>query len=508
MIPLSRILLLILFISVLTTRGWGFTIVAYNVENLFDVDGIASYEDYAPDKYTPRHLLVKVQNIATVLSKLDAGRGPDIAILNEIELDQSPNSPPADANIWLDSVKNRTLEEILSESPLPTDVASQPAEVWLLKALEEAGLGRYHLAVSDELPGNYEDGRPRSVKNAILSRFPITNAKTVPTSNARAILEATVDVNGHPLTVFANHWKSGAGSIDNERIRMANARTLRDRLDEIFKENAQADVIIGGDLNSHYNQTLRYPAFKKSAINEVLGSQANELALESGEADLYNLWFELPPDQRGSDVYQNEWGTLIHLIVSKGLYDTAGVQYKDGSFGVLAIPGFNADALGRPLRWSRGSKPSGFSDHFPIFAQFQMAEAKSPNKWMPLSKPSLGDSAQVAPVREVSALGRFLTAIDPEKEPPDKDFRSSEFVGKIFLIDAPAKIGERGYLSVVVNGETYNVFSPDKKTRDLLRDMARTKSRLNFHGQLGIYKEQWQFFLPGPDWVIPAPTNK
>ncbi len=502
MFPLPRLLLFLLFISVLTTRGWGFTIVAYNVENLFDADGMASYEDYAPDKYTPRHLLVKAQNIATVLSKVDAGRGPDVVILNEIELDQSPNFPLADPNVWLDSVKNRTIEEILSESPLPTDAVSQPAEVWLLKALEQAGLGRYHLAIPDEPPSSHEDGRPRSVKNAILSRFPITNVKTLPTSNARAILEATVDVNGHPLTVFANHWKSGAGSIDQERIRMANARTLRDRLDEIFKKDAQADVIIGGDLNSHYNQTLRYPSFKKSAINEVLGSQGNELALESGEADLYNLWFELPADQRGSDVYQNEWGTLMHLIASKGLYDTDGVQYKDGSFEVLAIPGLNADALGRPLRWSRGTNPSGFSDHFPILAEFQIAKAKAPKKWMPLSKPSRGESDLVAPARQVSAKEIFANAINPVNEPPKTDFRKPKWLGKIFLIEAPAQIGKRGIVSVDLNGITYNLFSPDKDARDSLRELAKNHSKIRFHAQLNTFKGEWQFFLPKADWIL------
>jgi endonuclease/exonuclease/phosphatase family metal-dependent hydrolase len=502
MFPLPRVLLFLLFISVLTTRGWGFTIVAYNVENLFDMDGLASYEDYAPDKYSPRHLLVKVQNIATVLSKIDAGRGPDVVILNEIELDQSPNSPLADPNVWLDSVKNRTLEEILLESPLPTDAVSQPAEMWLLKALEQAGLGRYHLAIPDETPSSHEDGRPRSVKNAILSRFPITNVKTLPTLNARAILEATLDVNGHPLTVFANHWKSGAGSIDQERIRMANARTLRDRLDEIFKKDSQADVIIGGDLNSHYNQTLRYPAFKKSAINEVLGSQGNELALESGEADLYNLWFELPADQRGSDVYQNEWGTLMHLIASKGLYDTKGVQYKDNTFEVLAIPGLNADALGRPLRWSRGSNPSGFSDHFPILAKFQITEAKSPKKWMPLSKPSLGESDLVAPAREVSAKEIFANAINPANEPLKTDFRKPEWLGKVFLIEAPAQIGKRGIVSVDLNGITYNLFSPEKDARDRLRELAKNHSKIRFHAQLNTFKGEWQFFLPKADWIL------
>jgi endonuclease/exonuclease/phosphatase family metal-dependent hydrolase len=500
--------LLALLVSILPARLSGFSLVAYNVENLFDLDGTASYEDYSPDKYTPRHLLVKVRNAAKVLSTVDAGRGPDVLILNEIEIDQTPDSNGLKAADWLNSVKGRTLEEILSRSPLPSAIASLPAELWLLKALEDAGLGRYHLAIPDEPPGSHADGRSRSVKNVILSRFPITAVKTHHTLNARAILEARLDVNGHPLTVFANHWKSGAGDIDNERIRMANARTLRNRLDHIFKQDPSADVILAGDFNSHYNQTLRYPDFKKSAINEVLGSQGNEAALQSGQADLYNLWFELPAEKRGSDVFQNKWGTLMHLIVSRGLYDNKGLQYEDNSFEVLAIPALNADALGRPLRWSRSRTPSGFSDHFPILAEFQIAEAKAPKKWMPLSKPSRGDLDQVPPVREVSAEGRFPTAIDPEKEHPDKDFRSPEFVGKIFRIDAPAKIGERGYLSVVVNGKSYSVFSPNKKTRDLLRDMARTKSRLEFHGELCIFKEQWQFFLPGADWVIPARTNK
>jgi endonuclease/exonuclease/phosphatase family metal-dependent hydrolase len=88
----------------------------------------------------------------------------------------------------------------------------------------------------------------------ILSRYPITSVKTLHTTNARAILEAKLDLEGHPLIVFANHWKSGAGSDDNERTRIANARTLRDRLNEIFKEDPFADVIAGGDFNSHYNQ--------------------------------------------------------------------------------------------------------------------------------------------------------------------------------------------------------------------------------------------------------------
>jgi endonuclease/exonuclease/phosphatase family metal-dependent hydrolase len=498
--------ILLVFLSPL--QIWALSVVAYNVENLFDLDGVASYEDYSAAKYTPRHLLVKVGNAAKALSKVDGGRGPDVVILNEIEIDQTPDGSGAKAAEWLDSVKNRTLEEILSESPLPPDTASVPAELWLLKALEEAGLGRYFVVTPDESSGSHEDGRSRSVKNVILSRFPVKTVKTHHTLNARGILEAQLDVEGQPLTIFANHWKSGAGSPDNERVRMANARTLRERLNEIFKQDPLADVIIAGDLNSHYNQTRRYPDFKKSGINDVLGSQGNETALESGEADLYNLWFELPAEKRGSDVYQNEWGTLMHLIVSRGLYDTKGLQYQDNSFEVLAIPGLNADALGRPLRWSRGSKPSGFSDHFPILARFRVSDAKARGPWMPLTKPSVSDSGDAKPVREVSRDEVFSSAIHPAKEPPDTDFRKPQWLGKVFLISAPGKVGKRGAVTVNLNGITYNTFSPDSETRDRLRKMASSGAPLNFYAQLNVFKDEWQFFLPKGDWILEKSDNK
>jgi hypothetical protein len=109
--PRSHFLIAFLFLIIIP-RLSAVTVVAYNVENFFDLDGVASYEDYQSAKYTPRHLLVKAQNVAKVLSKVDDGRGPDIVLLNEIELDQTPPSTPADTSAWLDSVKDRPLEKI------------------------------------------------------------------------------------------------------------------------------------------------------------------------------------------------------------------------------------------------------------------------------------------------------------------------------------------------------------------------------------------------------------
>ena len=48
-----------------------FTVVAYNVENLFDLDGQAQFEEYQPDRYTPAHALTKLRNTARVLARYE-----------------------------------------------------------------------------------------------------------------------------------------------------------------------------------------------------------------------------------------------------------------------------------------------------------------------------------------------------------------------------------------------------------------------------------------------------
>jgi hypothetical protein len=199
-----------------------------------------------------------------------------------------------------------------------------------------------------------------------------------------------VEVDGAPLYVFANHWKSGASDPVTEEARVANARTLRTRVDEILRADPNADLILGGDFNSQYNHKQRNPRMKVTGLNDVLGSQGNELAVRGKQRDLYNLWYELPPAERGSDTYRGEWGTLMHLIVSRGLYDYRGVQYVDNSFAVAKFPGLNVDATGVPVRWSGdGQTGSGFSDHFPISARFTTVKDGRTDRWIALQKASV-----------------------------------------------------------------------------------------------------------------------
>ncbi len=472
-----------------------FAVVVYNVENLFDADGAALYDDYQPGPYTTEHLRVKAANIASVLARVNQGAGPAIVAFDEIELDQTPDSTVTDYAAWLESVSDRSLAELAAAAVTDVKLAGLPAEAWLLKACAEAGLTGYHVATTNERHG--------AVRCLLFSRFPIRAVLSHPTEGARAVLEATVDVGGSPFTLFVNHWKSGASDLETEEIRRGNARVQRDRIDAILRDDPNADFLVTGDLNSHYNQRQRYRDMRTTGINDILGSQGNELAIRGKDRDLYNLWFELPSDQRGSDTYRGEWGTLMHIIVSRGLYDLNGVQYVDNSFAVMKFPGLNANSLGLPNRWSRGRVPGGFSDHFPLYARFRVVGEGPKDKWMSLTRPSETADGPATPVRiEVSPVELFATAVKYAELPKGTDIRDGAYTGRIFYIDAPAHVNDQGHVKVTLDGVVYDVFSHIREVRDEARNRVRRGDKIRFYGELGQYRGNWQFVLQGKEWLL------
>ena len=80
-----------------------FTVLTYNVENLFDADGVALFDDYKVDSgYTPRKLLTKLQSIASVLKSVDDGDTPEIVLFQELEADFTPESTVVDYDAFLE----------------------------------------------------------------------------------------------------------------------------------------------------------------------------------------------------------------------------------------------------------------------------------------------------------------------------------------------------------------------------------------------------------------------
>jgi hypothetical protein len=379
------------------------------------------------------------------------------------------------------------------------EIADLPAEALLLKAFADAGLTGYTVVAGENVTVA-ESTNPLAQKCVTFTRFPVKTVHSHPTLDARAILEVQVEIDGALLYLFNNHWKSGAGDPVSEPTRVANARTLRTRLDEILQADPQADIVIGGDFNSQYNQKVRYPKMKVTGINDTLGSQGNELAVRGTQRDLYNTWFELPAVERGSDTYQNEWGTLMQLLITRGLYDFRGVQYVDNSFTVVKVRGLNMDDLGLPIRWSfAGPGGMGFSDHFPILAKFTTVPDNQPQRYLALPNASAETGQTTANRVDFAQVDLEKVALSLKDLPKKASLRDGSYTGKILRVEGHAGVGKN--LTVRVRGDLYDVWSPDVALREQLREKYPPEKRIRFYGELNQYKGRWQFVIRDRSWV-------
>ncbi len=487
-----------------------FTVVTYNVENLFDADGKAAFDDYKEtgedNAYSPAKLLVKLQNIGKVLKTFNDGTGPEVVAFNEFEMDFTPDSQVADPAVFLEKYKTLTVEQMLTTN-LDDEIRGLPVEALLLKYLTDQSMTGYQVAIGRDEPDlETLETDDRSVhrkahKNAVFSKFPIKDVKSHSTPDARDILEATLDVDGHPFVVFVNHWKSRASDLNAEQTRRLNAQTLRGRLDAILAENPSADILIAGDFNSQYNQTKANPHLGKTGLNDVLGSQGDEATTAAATGfSLYNLWHELPPEKRYSDSYDGKWGTLMQNMITPGLYDHSGVQYVDGSFRVVILDELNTvGVLDLPRRWTNFGEGAGTSDHFPIAARFRTVDEGDTAKRLELPNPGREEDAPTELMEvgfgslEVDDVPSFESAY--AKDP-------ATHIGKLFRVRG--KIASLRPLAIEVGGDEYLLHSHDDDLRQQLRSYPKD-GRLEFIGEFATHRGKLQFVVAEEDWILEEP---
>jgi endonuclease/exonuclease/phosphatase family metal-dependent hydrolase len=497
------------FIHSLSARE--FTVLTYNVENLFDVDRIAIFEDYAEtgevNAYSPSKLLKKIQTISQVMERFNDGRGPDIACFNEFEIDFSPDSAAGNPALFLEKYRNTTVERMLTEE-LSDEIRGLPVEALLLKHLQDNGMKGYHVAIGADKPisasmvfSTRGAGR-KAHKNAVFSKFPIKDKRSHQTPDARDILEVTLAVDGHPLIVFVNHWKSGASDFASEQSRRLNAKTLRNRLDAIFKDDPAADILVTGDFNSHYNQLQIYPYMGQTGLNSVLGSQGDEARTARSSAySLYNLWYELPPEKRRSDSYSGQWGTLMQKMITPGLYDYNGIQYVDNSLEIVLIDGINTvSPFMLPKRWSNHGEGFGASDHFPISARFRTVTDGDTARRVRLESPGKNDGPG-----KLFAIN--VRSIRPEDAPIFSNAAFEEagnHLGEIFRVTG--KIVALKPLTLGVEGQGYLLWSPKVELRKRMQSYPKN-STVTVLGQLGIHKNKPQFAVADASWLLQEPKG-
>ncbi|AKF25927.1 hypothetical protein YH65_02830 [Sulfurovum lithotrophicum] len=325
-----------------------FKVASYNVENLFDADYQGTeYAEYIPEKHnwTKRMAEIKLDHTAEVLCDLDA----DIVALQEIENESVFNA--------------------------------------LQKRLKRVGCPYRYGAIT------HKKGAPIQV--ALLSHFPLKKHRDLQVSFSpyvRNILEVEAEVDGYPLTIFANHWKSKSRKgVESKRI--AYARTLEKR---ILSMPASKEYIILGDLNSNYDAYLTLPkklndTQGRTGINHILKTiDNNELISKSQirkapKGIHYSTWNEVPFKERWSHKFYGHRSTLDHILLPPSMFDGKGIDYVNNSFGV-----FKSDRLftskGYINRWQiKNGKHTGkgYSDHLPVYAVFDTKPYRASPKAAP-----------------------------------------------------------------------------------------------------------------------------
>jgi len=312
-------------------------ISTYNVENLFDLKyNGTEYKEYIPNtiwKWNKKTYRAKLKNVAKVIVDIN----PDIIGLTEIE----------------------------------SDIALKD----LQKELSRQGLYYRYRAIANK--------KQTSVRNAILSKYPLRKQEIYISRSrgTRNILEAKIIIEGKPLYVYVNHWKAKSGP---ESKRIIYAKALKQRLDSLPKN---ANYILMGDFNAHYEEHKTFIKKRKhndtkgiTGINHILKTvdSNNELYTKNTlqEEGNYNLWMEVPDEERWSHIYKSKKEALDHIIISASLLNKNKNHYVLDSFESFKAPYLFTKSGKKLYRWQRSrSRPlhhtgKGYSDHLPISAKF------------------------------------------------------------------------------------------------------------------------------------------
>ncbi|MFD2642941.1 endonuclease/exonuclease/phosphatase family protein [Pseudomonas japonica] len=324
------------------------SLMTWNVENLFDTVHDAGKEDFAylpldlkqahpewlatcarinvqawrdeceNNDWSDARLTEKLTRLAAVIQQIDAGRGPDILLLEEVE--------------------NRTVVELLNAR---LDTSGYQTRV-LLEGWDERGIDT---AVLSRLP---QWGEP------ILHRVPYRNEHSDTsdkTGKTRGILEVRLLLpDGQKAAVFAVHLPSGGGPGYLRRQAVEHLAELKRQL--------PADVlpIVGGDFN----------------INAGEESQHHYIA--NGLASTWSVSHLIGCDTcKGSYYYHRErqWSFFDILLFPREMTGNGfnGWKVDSASIRTPKESPYQVNQWGSPARFEGGQYPQGVSDHWPMYAE-------------------------------------------------------------------------------------------------------------------------------------------
>ncbi len=312
------------------------TVVAfYNVENLFDTIDDAHIRDerYVPDsdiKWGTERYHHKINNLAKVMSAIDSTGFPAIFGLCEVE-------------------NKGVLEDLLKH----TELSSANYQIVHKNSQDERGIDNallyqkeyYKPIVNRYIQPIFPDSLKNKTRDILYSKGKLAGGETI--------------------HLFVNHWVSRwGGQAETEVFRIYLGQQIKAITDSILEVDAQANIIILGDLNDNPTDI--------SILNH-LGAQPVTEPLGSGP--LHNLSLNMYREGVGS-LYYKSWDMFDQVIVSTALLK--------GSNGLITRPKqsilmedwmlyYPKKGDPRPNRTAAKNYYGGYSDHLPVFLTLESA---------------------------------------------------------------------------------------------------------------------------------------
>lgn len=312
-----------------------FTVMSYNVENLFDtlnLDG-KNDDEFTPTgkkEWTAERYQTKLSHLADVIAALnpDKTQFPDIVGIIEAENIDVLKDLAAQPQL-----KGAGYECILEEGPDPRGI--------------DCGL-MYN---------------PQTFKYVSHKSFTV---KLRPSNQrTRDILYVKGLSGKDTLHVFVNHWPSRIGGKEKtENKRAQCADRLKEITDSIIKRDPQCNILIMGDMNDTPDD--------ESVLN-ILGAKST-----TQYARLNNIMYQLQQAGKGkyghgTYYYKGSYDMLDNLILSNPLLTrTSGFRLYEKS-GFIFCPdfiSFTEDGNKAPSRSYTGKYYGGYSDHYPVYMIF------------------------------------------------------------------------------------------------------------------------------------------
>jgi len=295
------LLLLSVFLPV-----YGFRIVSYNVENLFDCapDSIHDDSEFTPEglrHWTPARYYLKRERIARTIANIGGWEGVAIIGLCEVENEQCVR------DLCRQNLGNLPYAYVHFDSP---DV----------RGIDVAML--------------YRKDRFR-----LLQAFPVRVPTTDGERPTRDILYASGTTSGgDTLHLYVCHLPSRLGGASTTSLRERAKQTIAAHADSLLAEYPQAKIIVMGDMNSEPQQDIPH---------------------------MHNLMISKEQQGLGTYKYQGTWSCIDQFYVSSALADTVQAGIYEAPWLLTADESYTGY---KPYRTYNGYQyqRDGYSDHLPI----------------------------------------------------------------------------------------------------------------------------------------------